>query len=213
MDRSRYFLLYVVVLITPGLLNAQGFNIDLGSPFFVPPASYSAASGQAGVWNTLETGITPNILDTEGVSSGVSVTVTADGNGSAGGCVGDHQPLMSDNVFTTQGSWSMVFTGLPAADYQVYIYAPNHDWVPTGSMLVNGNVVASLPGTVDCSLQWTVSYVSVRASVSSGTLTLSGDYLGTGFDYAGVAGVQIRQIIFADGFESGNTSEWSSTVP
>ncbi len=213
MDRSRCFLLFVVVLITPGLLIAQGFNTDLGSPAFVPPASYSAASGQAGTWNNLETGTTPNILDTGGTASGVSVTVTADGNGSAGGCVGDHQPLMSDNVFTTQGGWSIVFTGLPAADYQVYIYAPNHDWVATGNMLVNGIAVASLPGTVDCSLQPMVSYVSVRASVSSGTLTLTGDYLGTGFDYAGVAGVQICESIFADGFEYGDTSVWSSTKP
>jgi hypothetical protein len=199
--------------MTPGLLIAQGFNIDLGSPAFVPPASYSAASGQAGTWNNLETGTTPNILDTGGTASGVSVTVTADGNGSASGCVGDNQPLMSDNVFTTQGGWSMVFTGLPAADYQVYIYAPNHDGVATGNMLVNGIAVASLSGTVDCSLQPTVSYVSVRASVSSGTLTLSGDYSGTGFDYAGVAGVQICESIFADGFESGDTTLWSSTVP
>ena len=213
MDRRRYFLLFVVVLITPGVLIAQSFNIDLGSSFFVPPASYSAASGQAGTWNNLETGTTPNILDTDGTASGVSVTVTADGNGSAGGCVGDHQPLMSDDVFTTEGSWSMVFTGLLAAEYQVYIYAPNHDWVATGNMLVNGIVVASLPGTVDCSLQPTVSYVSVRGSVSSGTLTLSGDYLGTGFDYAGVAGVQICESIFADGFESGDTTLWLSTVP
>ena len=213
MDRNRCFLLFVVVLITPGLLIAQGFNIDLGSPAFVPPASYSAASGQAGTWNNLETGTTPNILDTGGTASGVSVTVTADGNGSAGGCVGDNQPLMSDNVFTTQGGWSMVFTGLPAADYQVYIYAPNHDGVATGNMLVNGIAVASLPGTLDCSLQPTVSHVAVRASVSSGTLTLTGDYLGTGFDYAGVAGVQICQSIFADGFESGDTTLWSKTVP
>ena len=58
-----------------------------------------------------------------------------------------------------------------------------------------------------------VSYVAVSVSVSSGTLTLSGDYFGTGFDYAGVAGVQIYHSIFEDGFESGDTLAWSSSVP
>jgi hypothetical protein len=72
-----------VGLMTPGLVNAQGFNIDLGWPYWVPAGIYSAASGQAGVWNALETGTTPGIVDTDGVASGVSVTVTADGNGSA----------------------------------------------------------------------------------------------------------------------------------
>lgn len=107
----------------------------------------------------------------------------------------------------------MEFTGLPTAEYQVYIYAPNHDGVPTGNMNVNGVPIASVLGTLDCSLQNNVSHVSVKVQVTGGSLILSGDYLGTGFDYAGVAAVQICDFIFADGFEYSDVSVWSATAP
>lgn len=99
----RVFSGVIVVFMSFGLLGAEGFNIDLGGPAFVPTSSYSAASGQAGEWNPIESGFTQDILNTAGAPIGVNVNVIADGNGSAGGCTGDHQPLMSDMVFTTMG--------------------------------------------------------------------------------------------------------------
>lgn len=210
---GRFVSSFVAVVVSSGLVGAEGFNLDLGGTFFVPTSSYSAASGQAGEWNPIESGSTQNILNTAGASTSVNVNVIADGNGSAAGCTNDHQPLVSDMVFTTMGTWTVVLTGLAAGDYQVYIYAPYHDAVPTGNMNVNGVPISSILGTVDCSLQTDVSHVSVRVQVTSGSLTLSGDYLGTGFDYAGVAAIQVCDFVFKDGLEYSDASAWSNTVP
>jgi hypothetical protein len=59
-------------------------------------------------------------------------------------------------------------------------------------MLVNGVAFSSITGD-DCSFQYGLTYTTVQVSVTDGTMTISGDYAGTGFSYAGLAGIQIIQ--------------------
>jgi hypothetical protein len=56
----------------------------------------------------------------------------------------------------------------------------------------------------------------VEVEVVNGTLSMMGDSVGTWRFYAGLAGVQLRRAstkVYSNGFESGDTSAWSSTVP
>ena len=56
----------------------------------------------------------------------------------------------------------------------------------------------------------------VEVDVVNGTLSMMGDSVGTWRFYAGLAGVQLKQgptDIFADDFESGDATTWSSFVP
>jgi hypothetical protein len=78
-------------------------------------------------------------------------------------------------------------SGLESGSYRVYLYAPSHNAVSTGEMTVNGTAVASLPGDIGGSLIEGVSYASVLAQLTDGTLAISGivDVHG------GLAGLQV----------------------
>jgi len=212
----RLLVTSLIVVLLPLPLQAQNLNIDLGDHWDSPTDAYGAASGQTGRWNNVESlGVTPNLVDTAAVPTAVSITVTAGVvTGWTGNCVmGDANDLLGDNVFTFEGTWTVNLAGLTNGIYEVFLYAPGNPAVATGNMLVNGIAIASIPGDSTCGLSEGVSWVSVTIAVVDGTLSLMGDWAGSGFDYAGLAGLQLRETIFTDGFESGDTSAWSQTVP
>ena len=80
-------------------------------------------------------------------------------------------------------------------------------------MIVFTSAIESIPGDATCGLSESVGWVSIMLPVVDGTLIVTGDWAGSGFDYAGLAGIQFRQTVFADSFESGTTCDWSYEVP
>ena len=219
--KLKSLLTLAVVCLVAGVVYAGDptteLNIDLGDVFFGDPSdAYGAASGQTGRWNSVGLLVTTDLLDTAASSTAVSISVDADSaGGAAGQCLNpDDQALMDDNIFTYQGTWTVILAGLANGFYEVYLYAPTHPSAATGNMVVNGVFVASIPGSLACEFSFGVSTVRMWVEVLNGTISLVGDWAQTGFDNVGLAGLQLRGPvdIFADGFESGDTTAWSSTV-
>jgi hypothetical protein len=199
---------------------AQTLNIDLGVYWGSPSGTYGAALGLAGTWNSVGTGTATDLIDVNGAVTYVSITVTASNDdGWWTTCSGDAQALLSDNVFSTSSTgantWEVSLGGVSPGWYAVVLYAPDHPSVPTGAMTVNGVGVESLPGIQDCGFDEGLSHAVVQVEVGpSSTLTVVGDTAGTTFGYAGLAGLQlVPSLIFADGFEGGDTSAWDVAMP
>jgi len=196
-------------------LKAEQLNIDLSVHFGGPSDDYGAVSGQVGRWNSVESlGFTPDLLNTAAVPTAVSITVSAtSANGYAGGCpTVDADALVGDNFYTSYGAWTADLDGLTNGVYQVFLYAPHNNNVATGNMLVNGIAIESVLGASDCDLSEGIGSAWVTVTVVDGTLSLIGDPAEIPTSHAGLAGIQLREVILADGFESGDTSAWSSTV-
>lgn len=198
------------------LLRAQPLNIDLSSTVGTPSDVFGAAANQPGRWNTVGLGATSNLLAPSGAPTSVDITVTADfDDGKSPGCGGDLDALIADNIFSdgSTSTWSVFLSGLADREYSVYLYGPTNPAVATGDMIVNGTPVPSITGN-DCSLTKGLTFVSVQTTVSGGTLSITGDATGTGFDFVGLSGLQVSEVpIFSDGFETGDTSAWSGSVP
>jgi hypothetical protein len=170
-------------------LEPTGVNIDFGTLKGEPSAAYGAASGQAGAWNQAGLGATA-LADLFGLASGVSVTVAADtGTGNVGGSpVNDDERLLNDNFYSSGGvPWSVTVSGLPDGTYRVFLYAPSHTSVPSGTMMVGGTPVAELPGSATASLVEGTSWAKVTVEVSGGALSISG----AGVGFSGLAGLQL----------------------
>jgi len=173
----------------------QGINVDFGQYHGLPAASYGAASAQSGTWNEVGTG-TSALVDTGGIPSGVSLTlVAANGSGFVGGtAASDDERLLKDYFFGSNGdTWIVELNGLEAGEYLVYLYAPAHSVVSTGDMTVDGAPAGSLPGDVGANLIEGTSYTSAPATVTDGTLVISGVVDA----YGGLAGLQIVPLVTA----------------
>jgi hypothetical protein len=175
--------LQIVPLVTAAL------NVDFGRYHGPPADSYGAASGQTGTWNEAGAGVSP-LVDTSGALAGVNLALTTESDaGNTGVSVtDDDERLLFDHFFSSVGAtWTVDVSGLESGSYRVYLYAPSHNAVSTGEMTVNGTAVASLPGDIGASLIEGVSYASVLAQLTDGTLAISGivDVHG------GLAGLQV----------------------
>ena len=184
-------ILFCFVLLTSlNYAEAQNINIDLGDYWGTPSNTFGAASGQTGVWNTLGLGAASNLQDITGTSTAVGATVTAGGGtGNMDICTEDVRLLISDNIYTLDGSWSVVLTGLTNGDYTVYLYGPRNTTVPTGNMLVNGVPVSSITGD-SCTFTNGTTHTILPVSITTGTLDISGSNPPA---YAGLAGIQLIQ--------------------
>ena len=217
--QSRLLLITLIVVALPVSLQAQNLNIDFGAYFGTPSDAFGAASGQTGRWNTVGLGATYNLENTSTAPTAVSITVTAQtaggyGNGCAWGT--DLNNLMADNFYVQGGMWEVTLAGLANGSYEVFLYAPNNDSVGSGTMLINGIAVVEIPGDIFCDMTDGYGSTMVEVEVVNGSLSMMGDSVGTWRFYAGLAGVQLKKAadeIFINGFESGDTSAWSSTVP
>jgi hypothetical protein len=178
-----------------GAAGLRGINVDFSDHHGLPTASYGAASAQPGTWNEVGTGVNA-LVDTDGIPSGVSLTlVAANGSGFVGStATSDDQRLLQDYFFGSSGdTWIVELNGLEAGEYLVYLYAPAHSGVSTGEMTVDGAPVGSLPGDVDANLIEGTSYTSAPATVTDGTLVISGVVDA----YGGLAGLQIVPLVTA----------------
>jgi hypothetical protein len=191
-DLLRTVLIGVGVLAGQPLL-AQNLNIDLSqAQGFSPSNAFGAAANQAGTWNSLKLGTTPNLLGLNGASTSVSATVTAGTDLGTGGstCTGDLHLLLDDNIYTRSGTWTVALTGLTNGTYTLYLYEPTNDNVPTGQMTVNGVALAGITGH-GCALTAGTTYTTTQVTVTTGNLTIIGTSPGTGLDFAGLAGLQL----------------------
>lgn len=173
MDAKRITIAVTMMLMTaaPGL--AQRFNIDLDQAGTFPShgngspsASFGAAAGQAGVWNTVDAqdfGPTP-LLDTSGSATGVTIAITATSmlptslsfwNTSN---TGDFALLLNDatqiGTASQGGSRTYTFSGLTPGPYQIYTYAvapqgtvgTNPVFVPGSTSTNPQDVTGPMPG-------------------------------------------------------------------
>ena len=215
----RLLLVALIVVAPPLSLQAQNLNIDFGAHFGTPSDAFGAVSGQTGRWNAVGLGATYNLENTSTAPTAVSITVSAQTAGAYGnGCPWgtDLESLGADNFYVQAGKWEVTLAGLANGSYEVFLYAPNSDSVGSGTMLINGIAVAEIPGDTLCDMTEGFGSTKVEVDVVNGTLSMMGDSVGTWRFYAGLAGVQLKQgpaDIFVDGFESGDTTTWSSFVP
>ncbi|MFI5182586.1 MAG: hypothetical protein ACHQPI_14470 [Thermoanaerobaculia bacterium] len=184
-----------VVTVIGGLLlsqplSAQSLNIDLGVNTSIPgppSSSFGGAASQPGVWSRLGNGTTASLPGLTGAATAVSATVTSDDpTGGAATCTGDIGLLLNDFVYSST-SWSVVLNGLANGTYTVYLYEPEDESVVTGAMTVNGTPVAGLTAHT-CNLNAGEMYTTATASVTSGTLTITGSGSTPWF---GLAGIQL----------------------
>lgn len=180
-----------VGLLVTGSSLAQSLNIDLGSYFDTPPSSYGAVANQEGTWNTLGLGATSNLVDLQGFATPVAATVTAEGDdGWTNACEDDVHALRDDFVYTEAGTWNVALTGLANGDYTVYLYGSTSNGLATGNMTVNGTEVANILSRA-CDFRGVPTFRVVHVNVTDGTLTISGDRAGTGYNYSGLAALQL----------------------
>ena len=173
---------------------ARPIHVDVGAAFGTPAASYGAA-GPVGTWNTIGLGAAA-LSDGDGIPSGVTATLTtlAD-SGAIGGGSGDAQALFGDFGFECAGApdtWTLHFDGLPdATTYRVFVYAPAHGGVVTGSTTLNGAFFPRLVGDPSFGLVQGLSW-QVQDAPTDGVIELIGSEPGS--LCAGIAGVQLEPL-------------------
>ncbi|MEM8964554.1 MAG: hypothetical protein AAGD38_23915 [Acidobacteriota bacterium] len=227
MPRFATFLFLVLALGAAPIL-AQSFNVDFGPADAVPPATYGAA-GQAGVWNGflgLHGTTEVNLVAIDGLPTSVSMTqiggfenLTADDPATSGA----DAALLDDYLVTYDAVLEscLFFDGLEAGEYEVLIYA----WMPLAPTVMGYTSVDQEIGFPHYEVggpwagqhQQLVTYSRHTATVGAdGNLDMHSGIVPGASPLLGAAlnGVQIRRIsLFADGFESGDLSAWSSAVP
>ena len=114
---------------------AQCFNLDFGDGFGTPSSSYSAASGQAGVWQTLNpvNGAVVGLTDVAGGSPGATVQFAWGAFGTSGVSAVDLAPTGDDEALVDDWWWhnsqdlstlfQVRFKGLEPGTYRVFCYA------------------------------------------------------------------------------------------
>ncbi len=112
--------------LVPGAIG-QSIYLDFGaagSPFGVPPPTYGGA-GPAGVWQGVSAANTTGLLDTSGVPTGVSLTVSAapmlDACGHAG-TTGADEALFDDRWFFDPPFVTLTVAGLQPGLYRVHVH-------------------------------------------------------------------------------------------
>ncbi len=215
--------------LTAAVVQGQAFNIDFGPADEVPPAHYAAA-GRAGVWIGLlapHGSTTTDLLDVDGVVTDVSVRQlggTDNRTVDDPGTLGEDGLLLDDYLVTFSAAVEtcLFFENLEPGPYEVLIYG----WMPSQPTVFSYTVADQEPGLPHYIVggPWggmheeLVTYSRHLALVQAdGILNLHsgivpGANAGLG---AALNAVQIRPLttIFADGFESGDSSAWSATVP
>jgi hypothetical protein len=208
--------------------HGQAFNLDFGQPDDVPPPSYAAAGG-AGVWVGLvapNTTTTPDLIDVDGDITDVSVrqlggtaTPTADDPST----LGEDSLLLDDHLVTfNEIETCLFFENVEPGVYEVLIYA----WMPlqpavrsyTSIDQEENNPHYEVGGVWTGRHQELVTYSRHVVTVATDGILNMHSGLAPGADPslgAALNAVQIRPLaeIFDDGFESGDTSAWPTTVP
>jgi hypothetical protein len=171
-----------------GRAAAQAINVDLG--FGPPSATYGAASGQTGVWNSAPVQAGPiSLVDVQGAATAVTLSgteshilLTIDNPATTG----DDDALMDDFL---DGQATLTFTGLKNGKYDVYTYA----WAPDDpSYMTQVSVPGGGPMQVVGGL-WNghglgTTYAKHKVTVSGGSITV---FISPSLFFATTNGIQI----------------------
>ncbi len=217
----------VLLLLAAAPLTGQSLNVDFGDSAHKPSDTYAAA-GLAGSWNSIpgfHGTTTTGLVDVTGAVTGISLvqigglqTLTVVDPDTTG----DDAWLMDDYLVTfNAGLESCIFlSGVEPGRYEVLIYAR----MPAEPGVLSDTFVDQEPGIPHYAVggpwpgghQLLLTYSRHEAIVgTNGKLDFhSGIVPGDDpLDGAALNGFQIRRIdVFDDGFESGDTSAWSTAV-
>lgn len=165
-----------IFLLTPSALNAQSFNLDLGTTFSGLPTTFAGAAGQTGTWVDLPTGTTNSLTDVAGTPTGVTVAI----NGSADAfnpetTLGSRLLRDSIGVDSFLGvDLEINFSGLQDGNYTAYYYSG-----PSGirSLTINGAAASDLPGigSADAIGAQGTNWNRANVTVVGGTLSFFSD--------------------------------------
>lgn len=162
---------------------AQSFNIDINSTAgLVPSSAFGAAAGQAGVWNSVDGGVTPQALvDLSGNATGVTWT-SAFSNGifasltNLPGADTETVNLLTDvlDLETPGNSDTFTIAGLQNGTYEVYTYAmaPDSGDFRT-DVNVNGTGVQTVGGAFTGSFVLGVTHSMHTVTVTDGIITIN----------------------------------------
>jgi hypothetical protein len=182
----------VFALASAVAADAASYNFDFTDKFGAPSSSFAAA-GVAGIWNVTSrvSATATGFTDVTGANGGVSVSITAGVlDGFTVSAATDVLALLNDNFYTESGSWALEVSGLLDGVYDAYLYAPAHSEVALGQGAANGAAFSSISG--GATLVEGVSYtVLTGITVTGGLFNASATSIGTGFSYAGLAGLQL----------------------
>ncbi len=210
--------------LLPAAAGGQSLNVDVGDAGSGPPASYAAA-GRAGVWNSMLAahGTTEGgVVDLNGNPTPVTLTqiggleLLTDADP---GVTGDHALLMDDFLITYDPVLeSCIFLDhLEPGTYEVLLYARMPDPAVFSYADVDqepGNPHVIVGGAWPGGHQELISYSRHLAIVGAGgDLDLHSGIVPAADPALGAAlgGLQLLRIdVFADGFETGDTSRWGS---
>jgi hypothetical protein len=183
--RIQLALVAVAAMSSDGL--AQSFNLDIGpATFGTPTSGYGAASGQTGVWFSVQTPSAQAgalLTDVSGNPTGVMLTAVpapgytvADFSQDNPATTGDDQALLDDICDASTSTWT--FTGLANGAYDVFVYSWAPD-LPT-TYFSDVTVQGGAAGTVHCGGQnWTGAfnnpgqYMNDTVAVTNGTLVIN----------------------------------------
>jgi hypothetical protein len=186
----------------PQRSSATSLNIDFGTAVYgTPSSSYGAYASQPGVWNSItSTGIT-NLVDLTGaalpgVTLNLSPGVFTDGNvGPLPNLSAGDVALIGDNFYTLGTGWGVTLSGLQNGSYNLFVYSPANDIVPTSSYVVNGVTETNLHDTSEDTttpLTLGVNYAIDSVLVTNGSIVISN---GTDAGFiSGLAGLQVAPV-------------------
>lgn len=176
-------ILLVCVTIVPTIAHAQpALNIDIdfnfpGEPGSGPPAAtYPAAGGQAGTWNTVSFGSGPfTLVTTTGAASGITMarSIIPPGSTIDLGATGDYARLVYD-ADRIDSTLVYTFTGMPAGQYVVYTYAaaPSFGTVAT-RITINGVAILVAGAASDGTFAEGSTHARHAVSHPGGALTIT----------------------------------------
>jgi hypothetical protein len=104
----------------------------------------------------------------------------------------DDQALIGDNFYAILTSWTVTLSGLQNGLYNLYVYAPANNVVPTSSYIVNGVTEANLQGQEGLTttpLTLGVNYAIDSVSVTDGSIVINSG--GDAGIFSGLAGLQL----------------------
>jgi len=181
-------------------------NVHFGDASAGGPAATYAAAGAAGVWNNV-TGIAGpdyQLVAIDGSPSGVAVNqqpTTTDFLGTDPTVTGDDAKLLESGLVTTGAETCLMFSGVPAGQYEVLVYA----WTPGDPSVMSRTRQDEAPSTVDTGGAWTgahvegVTYARYVVDVGTDGNLPAHSGLAPSMPSAALNGVQIRPLPMGGG--------------
>jgi hypothetical protein len=166
LGRNLGWLLAVVATVSAA--RAQSFNIDIGTANPAPSAGYGAASGQAGVWQSIPgnaPGTSYGLVDVAGSATAARASyVLVAGGPLSNGYFNNPDTLLDDELLLDdhqslgqqQSLVEWTFLGLQTGNYRVYAYA----WSPfSQNQLTWVGITEAVPSGKTCGGDWFGVYV------------------------------------------------------